>query len=171
MTKCINCGAKQGIVGLLSTDLGAAEYRCPKCKEELAAAERKAQESERQRVERLIAVSRRVVVTTTPGIDGHRVRKYLGIESVEYVIGTGIFSEVTGSVADVFGARSTAFETKLQAAKQQAMDLLRFRAAEKGANAVVAVDLDYAEFSGNRVALIINGTLVAVEPVKAEAGE
>jgi len=48
------------------------------------------------------------------------------------------------------------------------LDSLKFLAAEKGANAVVAVDLDYAEFTGNRIALIINGTLVFVEPVHAE---
>jgi uncharacterized protein YbjQ (UPF0145 family) len=39
------------------------------------------------------------------------------------------------------------------------------KADDKGGNAVVAVDLDYAEFSGNRIALIINGTLVRIEPI------
>jgi hypothetical protein len=29
---------------------------------------------------------------------------------------------------------------------------------------VLAIDLDYTEFSGNRIALIINGTLVRIEP-------
>ena len=49
------------------------------------------------------------------------------------------------------------------------MDTLKFRAVEKGANAVVAIDIDYTEFSGNRIALIINGTLVSVVPVEAVA--
>ena len=40
------------------------------------------------------------------------------------------------------------------------MDALKYRAAEKGANAVIGIDVDYTEFSGNRVALILNGTLV-----------
>ena len=40
---------------------------------------------------------------------------------------------------------------------------LKILAAEKGANAVVGVDLDYTEFSGNRVGLILNGTLVKVD--------
>jgi uncharacterized protein YbjQ (UPF0145 family) len=114
-------------------------------------------------------VSKKVVVTTTPGIDGYSVKRYLGIESVEFVIGTGIFSEVSSSIADFFGARSSAFEKKLRAAKQHALGALKFVAAEKGANAVVAVDLDYTEFTGNRIALIINGTLVFVEPVQADS--
>lgn len=121
--------------------------------------------AEKQREERLIQQSQKVLVTTTPSIDGHRIKKYLGIESVEFIIGTGVFSEVTSSIADFFGARSTAFEKKLQAAKKGAMDALRFLAAERGANAIVGVDMDYCEFSGNRIALIINGTLVVAEPM------
>ena len=105
-----------------------------------------------------------VLVTTTPQVDGYTVARYIGIESVEFVIGTGAFSEVTSSLADFFGARSSAFEKKLQAAKRHAMDAMKFVAAEQGANAVIGVDLDYAEFSGNRVALIISGTLVQLVP-------
>src|ERR1017187_416809 len=78
-------------------------------------------EAEKKRVERLIRISQEVLVATTPSIDGHRIRKYLGIESVEFVIGTGVFSEVTSSIADFFGARSTAFENKLRTAKEGAM--------------------------------------------------
>jgi len=155
----------------LTVDLASGIYHCPKCSEELAAEKatqrKKDAEAEKQRIERLMQLSRKVIITTTPGIDGYRVKRYLGIESVEFVIGTGVFSEMTSSISDFFGARSSAFETKLRAAKQHAMEALKFLAAEKGANAVVAVDLDYTEFSGNRIALIINGTLVLVEPIAA----
>lgn len=109
---------------------------------------------------------RNVVVTTTPSIDGYKVTDYLGIESVEFVIGTGVFSEIESSISDFFGARSSGFEKKRSDAKQHAMATLKFRAAEKGANAVVGIDLDYTEFSGNRIGLIINGTLVSVVPIE-----
>ena len=165
---CARCGTKQGLMATLSVDLTSGAYTCPKCGDEIAAekleVDRKAAEAEKQRVERLIQLSRKIVITTTPGIDGYKVKRYLGVESVEFVIGTGVFSEVTSSIYDFFGARSSAFEKKLRAAKQHAMEALKYLAAEKGANAVVAVDLDYTEFSGNRIALIINGTLVLVEP-------
>jgi uncharacterized protein YbjQ (UPF0145 family) len=101
-----------------------------------------------------------VLVTTTPTIEGHRIVSYLGIESVEIVIGTGFFSELSGDISDFFGARSKAFEEKLQEAKKAAFDLLKTRAEQKGANAVVGVDLDYTEFTGNRIGLIVNGTMV-----------
>jgi uncharacterized protein YbjQ (UPF0145 family) len=103
-----------------------------------------------------------VWMTTTPSMDGFVVTRYIDIESVEIVAGTGMFSEFGGDVADFFGARSTAFEQKLQRAKRTALDKLRFRAFELGGNAVIGIDLDYTEFSGNRIGLIANGTIVEV---------
>jgi uncharacterized protein YbjQ (UPF0145 family) len=119
--------------------------------------------SKREAAQRAAEVAERaanVLVTTTPTIEGHRIVSYLGIESVEIVIGTGFFSELTGDISDFFGVRSKAFEGKLQEAKKAAFDLLKTRAEQKGANAVVGVDLDYTEFTGNRIGLIVNGTMV-----------
>lgn len=109
--------------------------------------------------------TKNIIVTTTHSVDGYSISSYLGIESVEIVIGTGIFSEFSSSIDDFLGARSTAFENKLSKAKETALKKLKFIAFEKGANAVVGIDLDYTEFSGNRIGLIINGTLVSLEPI------
>ena len=84
----------------------------------------------------------------------------MGIESAEYVIGTGVFYEVVTHVKDFFGFRSSMFQKKLQKAKQEGFEVLKLLAAQKDAKAVVGIDFDYTEFSGNRVALILNGTLV-----------
>lgn len=167
-TVCTRCGVKLGMMAtMFDTE---ADHYCSKCTAEITDQqwkdEQQRKKDKKQRVENLIQLSRKVVVTTTPGIDGYKVTDYLGIESVEFVIGTGLFSEITTDIQDLFGARSSAFEEKLSAAKKQAMDTLKFRAAEKGANAVLAIDIDYTEFSGNRIALIINGTLVSVVPVE-----
>lgn len=104
-----------------------------------------------------------IVITTTSSIEGHRIKRYIDVESVEVVIGTGAWSEFTGDVSDFFGARSTAFEQKLKKARKTAVDKLRWVAAERGGNAVVGVDLDFTEFAGNRVGLIVNGTVVEVD--------
>jgi uncharacterized protein YbjQ (UPF0145 family) len=104
-----------------------------------------------------------VPATTTPSVEGRRIKRYINIESVEIVVGTGAWSEFTGGVSDFFGARSTEFELKLQKARKIAVDKLRFLAATRGGNAVVGVDLDFTEFSGNRVGVIANGTVVELE--------
>ena len=152
---CAGCNQKQGILAGLNAPLGGAPFYCDACIEK-----------ERARQAKIAELAKNVLVTTTPSIDGYRIRKYLGIESVEFVIGTGFFSEITTSVQDFFGQRSTAFEVKLKNAKSYAMAALKFVASEKGANAVVGIDLDFTEFSGNRIGLIINGTLVLAERIE-----
>ena len=117
-------------------------------------------QKEQAQFERLRELAKQVILTTTHTIDGHRVRKYLGIESVEFIIGTSLVSEMT-----FFGRRSTAFESKLQEAKKTAFDTLAMIAAERGANAILGVDVDYVEFNDNRLGLVVNGTLVEIAPV------
>jgi len=155
---CSRCGAKQGVMAALTANIGEAAYVCDSCKA------KEAKEKE-ERLPHLRQLAKSVVLTTPHNIDGHRVPKYLGIESVEFVIGTGVFSEITTEVEDFFGQRSSAFEKKLQAARRAAFETLTMLAAEKGANAVVGIDVDYKEFSGNRVGLVVNGTLVEIERV------
>ena len=160
MPTCSKCGKKTGIMGILTYELGADKFVCEDCRYKEAAAAA----AEQQRINALKQAATQVLATTTHSIDGYYVKRYIGIESIEYVIGTGIFSEITTEIKDLFGARSSAFEKKLQTAKEQALLALKYRAAEQGANAIIGIDLDYSEFSGNRVALIINGTLVEIAP-------
>ena len=107
----------------------------------------------------------KIIITTTNHIDGHKVSKYIGIESVEIVLGTGVFSEITSFVGDIFGMRSSAFEEKLQNAKQLAFNKLRMKAFEIGGNAIIGIDVDYTEFMDNRIGLIVNGTVVIIEQI------
>jgi uncharacterized protein YbjQ (UPF0145 family) len=138
-----------------------SEPLCPDCELQLIQRDR----DERKRQKEVTERAQNVLVTTTPTIEGHRIVEYLGIESIEIVIGTGFLSELTGEIADFMGRRSMRFEAKLQEAKRLAFDKLKFRAADHGANAVVGIDLDYTEFSGNRIGLILNGTLVRAVPM------
>jgi uncharacterized protein YbjQ (UPF0145 family) len=150
----------------LTTDLATGRYVCSDCQERQQAEASKKRRAEvdeaRDRELALNKIARTVILTTTPTIDGFEIEAYIDIESVEFVIGTGLFSEFVSDWSDIFGLRSKPFESKLQAAKRESLDVLRKLAAQKGANAVVGIDLDYTEFSGNRIGLIANGTLVRV---------
>ena len=46
--------------------------------------------------------TKNIIVTTTHSVDGYSISSYHKIESVEIVIGTGMFSEFTSSVNDFF---------------------------------------------------------------------
>jgi uncharacterized protein YbjQ (UPF0145 family) len=164
--KCDKCGKKMSIMSVMSKDLSSEESICIECKEQVQVelrqtqARKRAEDQEKERQRRELAKS--VVVSTTPRLEGWAITEYLGIESVEFVIGTGPMSELISDFQDLFDARSSPFEKRLQTAKQSAFETLKYRAAQKGGNAVVGVDLDYIDFTGNRIGLIVNGTVVRI---------
>ena len=43
------------------------------------------------------------IITTTPTIEGHPIKEYLGTINVNEVIGTNFFSDFAASFTDVFG--------------------------------------------------------------------
>ena len=47
--------------------------------------------------------------------------------------------------------------------KKTAFEKLKYFAFEKGGNAVIGIDID--EFSGNRIGVIANGTIVEIEKI------
>lgn len=107
----------------------------------------------------------KIILTTTNNIDGFRVKKYIDIVSYEYVIGTGPISEFTSGISDFLGERSSSFEIKLKEAKKVSMDKIKLEAYSLGGDAVIGIDLEYASFEGNRIAVIVSGTIVKLEPL------
>jgi uncharacterized protein YbjQ (UPF0145 family) len=157
---CSRCGARLGLLSAFTTNL-AGDNLCAECERKRELSKVEQQKRDREIAKRVETV----IVTTTPTLEGHRIVTYLGIESVEIVIGTGLFVELTGEIADFFGQRSKGFEGKLQNAKRVAFQAMKTLAVQQDANAVVGIDMDYTEFSGNRIGLIVNGTLVRTVPI------
>jgi uncharacterized protein YbjQ (UPF0145 family) len=89
--------------------------------------------------------------------------EWMRAATVGKMANTGAFSEFAGDISDFFGARSTEFEQKLKKARKAAITKLRLIGIERGGNAVVGIDLDYTEFSNNRIGVIANGTIVELE--------
>ena len=103
---CSRCQKQYGgFFSILSADL-AGPNLCPECEE--LDRHREAQELERKK--EVAQRAAKVLLTTTPTIEGHRIAAYLGIESVEIVIGTGFLSELSGDISDFFGQRSKKLE-------------------------------------------------------------
>ena len=158
---CSRCGVKQGLFEAMNADMAATSYTCPTCAPIVA-------KEKEERLALLRARAAKIILTTTPSVDGHAITEYLGIESVEFVLGTGLFSEIGSDFQDFLGRRSKGFEDKLQTAKRTAFEAFAMLAAERGADAAVGMDIDYTEFSGNRIGLVVNGTLVKLSPARKE---
>ena len=144
---CTGCGQSGGLLrGLTYASIRGKDF-CSNCAERFL---KKATDA--------------ILITTTNNVDGYLVERYIGIDSVEVVIGTGMFSEFGGDVADFFGTRASGFEMKLQSAKQAAFTKLKLNAFMQGGNAVIGIDIDYTEFTSNRIGVIANGTIVKIVP-------
>ena len=103
-----------------------------------------------------------MIVTTTPGIEGHPITAYHGIVVGEATMGANLVRDFFASITDVVGGRSGAYESKLQDARETALAELEARAAAKGANAVVGVDLDYEVVGDSMLMVSASGTAVTV---------
>lgn len=104
-----------------------------------------------------------MIVTTTDSVDGARVAEYLGIVSGDAVLGTNIFKDMFASIRDIVGGRTASYEKILQEAKATALAEMTDRARQLGADAILAVDLDYEVIGGDSKTLLMvtaNGTAV-----------
>jgi uncharacterized protein YbjQ (UPF0145 family) len=102
-----------------------------------------------------------MIITTTPSVEGQLIAQYHGIVVGEAILGANVFRDVFAAITDIVGGRSGAYEQELGKAREVALRELEERAAEKGANAVVGVDLDY-EVINNMLMVSASGTAVTV---------
>ena len=98
-----------------------------------------------------------MIVTTTPTINGHDIKDYRGVVVGEAILGANVFRDLFAQITDIVGGRSGAYEQELGKARDIALRELDERAAEKGAIAVVGVDLDYEVFN-NMLMVSASGT-------------
>lgn len=106
-----------------------------------------------------------MIITTTPTIEGKKILEYKGIVSGETILGANIFRDFMAGLTDIVGGRSKAYEKSLIEAKEIAMNELKTRALELGANAILSVDLDYETIGQNSSMLMVSasGTAVVIE--------
>ncbi len=112
-----------------------------------------------------------MIVTTTNNIEGKKVVKYLGIVSGEAIIGANIVKDFFAGIRDIVGGRSGSYEEGLREAKEIALREMQEQAFRIGANAILAVDLDYETLGSNGSMLMVSssGTAVVIEETASES--
>jgi len=114
------------------------------------------------------AVSRSPDITLTTETHIGDVER-LGIVAAEIVLGMNIFKDVLANLRDIFGGRSGVVQNTLRDAREAAFDELRLKAAALGADAVIAIDIDYHSLSTsmastNRLVVAVSGTAIRFKP-------
>lgn len=105
-----------------------------------------------------------MIVTTTNTLDGQPIEQYLGIVTGEAILGANIMKDLFAGVRDLVGGRSTAYERELGQARKLAIGEMTEKAQALGANAILAVDIDYETIGANGSMLMVaaSGTVVRV---------
>ena len=109
--------------------------------------------------------SRRVIlVTTTPVIEGHPIKDYLGLVSGEVILGANVFRDMFAGLRDFFGGRAASYERVLEDARERAVQEMQAKCDARGGNAVVGVDLDYEVVGqkGSMLMVTVTGTAVRI---------
>jgi uncharacterized protein YbjQ (UPF0145 family) len=161
MASCKDCGESAWRLDLV---FGL----CPNC----AAKSKKAELDERekranQKAAEEAAMAERVerIIVTTESAHDLPIDRRLDIVTAEVVIGLHVFKDIAAAFRDAFGGRSKVMQNGLRDARKAALEELRREAAALGADAVVAIDLDYSEISGpgKMLFLVASGTAVTLK--------
>ena len=107
-----------------------------------------------------------IVLTTAYDVAGKTIEREIDVITAECAYGMNIFRDFLAGVRDLVGGRSKSIEKVLKDARQTVFNELRQEAAGIGADAVIAIDLDYQELAGggkNGMLLVVaTGTAVKV---------
>ena len=103
-----------------------------------------------------------MIVTTTPGVEGHPIEEYPGIVTGEAILGAHIGRDILASFTDIVGGRSREYEEEVRKARDIALEEMASEAASRGGNAVVGVDIDYEVIRQGMLMVSASGTAVRV---------
>ncbi|WP_425390637.1 heavy metal-binding domain-containing protein [Ekhidna sp.] len=104
-----------------------------------------------------------MLLTTTNNIEGKTISTYYGLVTGEAIIGANIFKDIFASITDIVGGRSGAYEKSLKDAKNIAVKELIEAAQALGANAVIAIDLDYETLGKDSGMMMVSASGTAVK--------
>lgn len=103
-----------------------------------------------------------MIVTTTPSVEGRQITEYLGVVFGEVISGVDFVKDFTAGLSNFFGGRSSTYEDELIRAREQAMQEMQQRAYQLGADAIVAVDIDYEVLGSNNGMLMVTASGTAI---------
>ena len=105
-----------------------------------------------------------MVITTTNEIQDKKVVEYKGIVFGEVISGINMFKDLGANLTNIFGGRSKGYEDEPLAARTNALEEMKTRAAGLGANAIIGVKMDYEVLGADNGMLMVtcSGTAVIV---------
>lgn len=103
-----------------------------------------------------------MIVTTTNTIESKKIIEYKGIVFGEVISGVNVLKDISAGIRNFLGGRSNSYEGELIKAREEAIEEMKKRATEIGANAIVGVDLDYEVLGADNGMLMATASGTAV---------
>lgn len=105
-----------------------------------------------------------MLLTTTSNVEGKHITQYLGIVTGEAIIGANIFRDMFASLRDIVGGRASGYEKGLAGARKAAFEDMTEAAEDLGANAIIAIDIDYEVLgeTNGMLMVTVSGTAVVL---------
>jgi uncharacterized protein YbjQ (UPF0145 family) len=148
MPKCKLCGSDYY--------LGGKDGHCVDCEDAVA---KKDGESKMQSI----------IMTTSIDVPNREVESVISIVASEAALGMNIFKDIANNWRDFVGGRSNTSQASLKEARSACLDGLRNEAHAAGADAVIAVDLNYNQLAtsgpGGILFVAATGTAVKLKPI------
>ncbi len=104
-----------------------------------------------------------ILVVTTNDISGYEVVEVFGEVFGLVVRSRNIFSNIGSSFRTIFGGESAGLTKLLTDSREMAMDRLRQEAADKGANAILAMRFDTGDIYNIMNEVAAYGTAVKIQ--------
>lgn len=101
-----------------------------------------------------------MILTTGTAVDGRPVAQYLDVVTSQAIMGVHIGRDLKALGRSIVGGRSGTYEQEFTKAAVQAKDELVAAATALGADAVLAVRLDYEEVGDEMLMVAASGTAV-----------
>jgi uncharacterized protein YbjQ (UPF0145 family) len=113
-------------------------------------------------------IAQNLILTTEFSMPEYKITQRLEIITAECVFGMNMFRDMFASIRDIVGGRSSASQKVLRDARKTCLTELRREALIVGADAVIGVDLDYSEVSGDGKSMLMvvaSGTAVKLQAI------
>ena len=107
------------------------------------------------------------MVTTSNDLDGYRVTKTLGLVRGIVVRSRSIIGNIGAGLQSLIGGNITLYTELCEKAREDAYELMLQHAAERGANAIIAVRYDANEVTSGITEVLAYGTAVVVEAARS----
>ncbi|MGT2667531.1 putative heavy metal-binding protein [Streptococcus rifensis] len=104
-----------------------------------------------------------MIITTSQTIDGRQVTDYKGIVFGEVITGINVLKDIGAGLRNIFGGRSGSYEGELTEARETALKEMEDRAIALGADAVIAVKMDYEVLGADNGMLMVTCSGTAVK--------